>query len=109
MFTYYPAYDLGISRKLVRKEFPCDLQRSSYRGRKTFFKLCFYELVLREKKKELTGALGRVWRAAAVCTVQQMVERLQNDTRMMEDLGSIQIGKNILNVPYIYDDSDMLQ
>ena len=38
-----------------------------------------------------------------------MVERLQNDTRMMEDLGSIQIGKNILNVPYIYDDSDMLQ
>ena len=32
----------------------------------------------------------------------------KNDTRNVEHLGSIQIGVQCLNVPYIYD-SDMLQ
>ena len=36
MLTYCPPYDLGISRKLVRKEFPCDLQRSWQRPRNHF-------------------------------------------------------------------------
>ena len=30
-----PPYDLGISRKFLSKEFPCDLQ-NSYRDRNTF-------------------------------------------------------------------------
>ena len=78
MFTYYPPYDLGISRKLLSKYFSCDLQRSSYRDQKRTFSNWIFTKWYSEKKKELTGALGEVWRAAAaVYTVQRMVERPQ--------------------------------
>ena len=54
MFSYYPAYDLGISRKLLSKEFPRNSQRSWYRDRGHFFHLYFYakvgRCILREKK-----------------------------------------------------------
>ena len=56
MFSYYPAYDLGNSRKLLSKEFPRNSQRSWYRDLSYF-----YEMVLRyilREKKELTGVLG---------------------------------------------------
>ena len=41
MFNYYPAYNLGISRKLFSKEFPCDSQRSRYRDRESTFPFVF--------------------------------------------------------------------
>ena len=73
-----------------------------------FFKLNFYEMVLREKE----GTNWCPWRGLKSCCcciyVQRMMERTQNDTRIVEHLGSIQRGVQCFNVPYIYD-SDMLQ
>ena len=42
MFTYYPAYNLGISRKLFSQEFPCDSHRSWYRDRETTFSIYIF-------------------------------------------------------------------
>ena len=61
-----------------------------------------------KNEMSITGSLGGVWRAAAVYAVQRMVERPQNDTRMVEHLGFIEIRIKCLKITYIYD-SDILQ
>ena len=59
MFTYFPHYDLGISCKSLNKEVSCDLERSSFRDRKSAFHFIFLrDCTSRQKESNLWSWQG---------------------------------------------------